>query len=138
MKTVQGFGYQVRVPGGVAEARERVEAALKEQGFGVLTEIDVQATLRAKLGVDTAPYLILGVCNPALAHRALEVTPHVGLMLPCTVTLRQEGDDTIVEVLRPEAALAVVGLPELRPMADEAERRLRAVTESLEATTADG
>jgi uncharacterized protein (DUF302 family) len=138
MKTIQEFGYQVRVPGGVAEARERVEAALKEQGFGVLTEIDVQATLRSKLGVDTAPYLILGVCNPTLAHQALAVTPHVGLMLPCTVTLRQEGDHTVVEVLRPEAALAVVGLPELRPMADEAERRLRAVVAAIEATTADG
>ncbi len=132
MKEIAEYGYQVRLDLPLEQARERVAAALKEQGFGILTEIDVQATLRDKLGEETAPYRILGVCNPQLAHRALGVNPHVGLMLPCTVTLHAEGASTVIEVLRPEAALRVVGDASLQPIAAEAERRLRAVGESLE------
>lgn len=132
MNAIGTYAYQVELAEPISAARERVVAALKEQAFGVLTEIDVQATLREKIGAETAPYRILGVCNPALAHQALTASPHVGLMLPCTVTLREENGRTIVEVLRPEAALSVVGIDELQPMAAEAERRLLLVTEALD------
>jgi len=136
MNTIGHYGYQVELSGPISGAREQVIAALKEQGFGVLTEIDVQATLREKIGAETAPYRILGVCNPTLAHQALTATPHVGLMLPCTVTLREENSRTIVEILRPEAALSAIGLDELRPTAAEAERRLLAVAGTLETAAA--
>lgn len=134
MNTIGHYGYQVELSGPISGAREQVIAALKEQGFGVLTEIDVQAILREKIGAETAPYRILGVCNPTLAHQALTATPHVGLMLPCTVTLREENSRTTVEILRPEAALSVIGLDELRPTAAEAERRLLLVAEALDQT----
>jgi uncharacterized protein (DUF302 family) len=136
MNTIGHYGYQVELSGPISGAREQVIAALKEQGFGVLTEINVQAILREKIGAETAPYRILGVCNPTLAHQALTATPHVGLMLPCTVTLREENSRTIVEILRPEAALSVIGLDELRPTAAEAERRLLAVAGTLETAAA--
>ena len=110
MHTIDNYGYAIELAEALPEARQRVIAALKEQGFGVLTEIDVQATLREKIGAETAPYRILGVCNPALAHQALTASPHAGLMLPCTVTLREENGHTTVEVLRPEAALSVIGI----------------------------
>lgn len=132
MKTIGTYGYQMELSEPLPAAREQVVAVLKEQGFGVLTEVDVQATLKEKLGVESIPYRILGVCNPALAHQALNVSSHVGLMLPCTVTLREEDGRTIVEVLRPEAALSVVGIDELRPTAAEAERRLLLVVEALD------
>jgi uncharacterized protein (DUF302 family) len=134
MNAIGTYAYQVELLEPLSAARERAIAALKEQGFGVLTEIDVQATLREKIGAETAPYRILGVCNPALAHQALTASPHVGLMLPCTVTLREENGRTIVEVLRPEPALSVVGIDELRPTAAEAERRLLLVAQALEQT----
>lgn len=114
--------------------RERVEAALKEQGFGILTEIDVQATLREKLGIEREPYLILGACNPQLAHRALEADPSVGALLPCNVVLRAEDDRTRVEILNPSVALAIAGTPEdLAAVADEARDRLLQVVAALEA-----
>jgi uncharacterized protein (DUF302 family) len=131
MTAIGTYAYQVELAEPLSAARERVIGALKEQGFGVLTEIDVQATLREKIGAETAPYRILGVCNPVLAHQALTASPHAGLMLPCTVTLREEAGRTIVEVLRPDAALSVVGVDELRPTAAEAERRLLLVAEAL-------
>ena len=132
MNAIGSYAHQVELADPMPAARERVVAALKEHGFGVLTEIDVQATLREKLGEEIAPYRILGVCNPALAHQALMASPHAGLMLPCTVTLREEHGRTIVEVLRPEAALSVVGIDDLRPIAAEAERRLLLVAEALD------
>lgn len=114
--------------------RERVEAALAEQGFGILTEIDVQATLREKLGIEREPYLILGACNPQLAHRALEADPSVGALLPCNVVLRAEDDRTRVEILNPSVALAIAGTPEdLAAVADEARDRLLQVVAALEA-----
>lgn len=116
--------------------RERVEAALVEQGFGILTEIDVQGTLREKLGIEREPYLILGACNPQLAHRALEADPSVGALLPCNVVLRSEDDRTRVEILDPSAALAIArGHDGLAAVADEARDRLLQVVATLDAGT---
>jgi uncharacterized protein (DUF302 family) len=136
----------LRLPGTVAELRPRVEAALKAEGFGVLTEIDVAATLKAKLGLDRPPYLILGACNPPLAHCALEADPSVGALLPCNVVLREEhaggeagGEaasggrrETVIEALDPLAALGIVGEPAVEAVAAEARARLERAIASLE------
>ena len=108
--------------------------ALKAQGFGVLTEIDVQATLRDKLGEDMEPYLILGACNPPLAHRALAADRRIGLLLPCNVVVRAEAGQTVIEALDPQAMVAVAGEASLQPVADEAAARLRAALDSLQNT----
>ena len=105
--------------------------ALKGEGFGVLTEIDVQATMRAKLGIDRDPYVILGACNPALANRALEGDPSVGALLPCNVVLRADGTDTIVEALDPMAALGIVDAVAVHAVAEEAAARLRRAVAAL-------
>ena len=109
----------------------RVREVLAEQGFGVLTEIDVRATMKAKLGEDMEDYIILGACNPQLAHQALQVDRSVGLLLPCNVVVRRADDATVVEVLDPEVMVAVPELEELRPVADEAGRRLSAALSAL-------
>ncbi|MFA1542664.1 DUF302 domain-containing protein [Actinomadura monticuli] len=114
-----------------AETVERVRTALKEQGFGVLTEIDVRATLQEKLGETMEDYLILGACNPPLAHRALEVDRRIGLLLPCNVVVRSEGGDTLVEALDPQVMVTVSEQPGLGPVADDAAGRLTAALESL-------
>jgi len=121
----------VRLPVPFAEATDRVKAALKEQGFGVLTEIDVRATLREKLGEETEDYLILGACNPPLAHRALGIDRRIGLLLPCNVVIRADGSDVIVEAADPQAMVAFTGEPRLQPIADEAADRLTAALTSL-------
>jgi uncharacterized protein (DUF302 family) len=109
-----------------------VRAALKEQGFGVLTEIDVRATMREKLGAEMEPYVILGACNPPLAHRALEVDRMIGLLLPCNVVVRADGEDgTRVQALDPQVMIDVPERDELRPVADEAGTRIRAALDSL-------
>ena len=126
------YTFGTTLGGGVAQARPRVEAALKAEGFGVLTEIDVAATMKAKLGIDRAPYLILGACNPPLAHRAIEADPSVGAMLPCNVVLREEAGGTIVEVLDPAAAMGIVDDARVRDVATEARERLRRVVTALE------
>jgi uncharacterized protein (DUF302 family) len=125
----------LRLPGTVASLRPRVEAALKAEGFGVLTEIDVAATLKGKLGLDRPPYLILGACNPPLAHRALDADPSIGALLPCNVVLREEGEgraETVVEVLDPRAAFGIVGAPEVEAVAEEARARLERALARLE------
>ena len=124
MPTLTSFTFGTRLPGSVNDARPRVEAALRAEGFGVLTEIDVQATMKSKLGVDGPGYLILGACNPPLAHRAIEADPSVGALLPCNVVLREDGLETIVEAMDPMAALGIVGSPAIRAVAEEARDRL--------------
>ncbi|MDX3191292.1 DUF302 domain-containing protein [Streptomyces sp. MN03-5084-2B] len=114
------------------KAVEAVRAALKDQGFGVLTEIDVRATMREKLDVEMEPYVILGACNPPLAHRALEADRMIGLLLPCNVVVRADGDDsTLVQALDPAVMITVPEREELRPVADEAGKRLRAALDAL-------
>ncbi|WP_371484363.1 DUF302 domain-containing protein [Kitasatospora sp. NBC_00315] len=114
-----------------AEAVEQVRTALAEQGFGILTEIDVQATLRAKLGEEIEEYVILGACNPALAHRALQVDRRIGLLLPCNVVVRAADGRTVVEVMDPQLMVRVTEQPALEAVADEAAGRLRAALDAL-------
>jgi len=126
------YGYTKRLPDRFGPAVvNRVKAALADQGFGVLTEIDVQSTLRAKLGVDMEDYLILGACNPRLAHRALDIDREIGLLLPCNVVIRGEADGTVVQALDPQTMVAITGRPELKTVADEATTRLRTALDSL-------
>ena len=108
-----------------------VASALAAEGFGILTTIDVQATLKAKLGVDVAPYTILGACNPELASRGLAIEPDLGVLLPCNVVVRREGDRTIIAAMEPLAALALAGNPELEPIATEARDRLERAIERV-------
>ncbi|MCX4862113.1 DUF302 domain-containing protein [Streptomyces canus] len=110
---------------------DAVREALAAQGFGVLTEIDLAATLKAKLGHDMEDYLILGACNPSLARRAIEADRTIGLLLPCNVVVRREGDHTLVQALDPNTMLALTGLPALQPVAQEAAARLDAALASL-------
>jgi len=114
------------------KAVDAVRAALKDQGFGVLTEIDVQATMREKLDVEMEPYVILGACNPPLAHRALEADRMIGLLLPCNVVVRADGDDrALVQALDPAVMITVPEREELRPVAEEAGKRIRAALDVL-------
>lgn len=113
-------------------AIDEVTAALKTEGFGVLTEIDVSTTLKKKIGVDFPPYRILGACNPLLAHQALSLDPEVGLLLPCNVTVRQtESGATAVAIIDPLVMLGVVTNPAIQPIADEARARLQRVVDTL-------
>lgn len=125
------YGITIRIADPFADAVTRVRAALKDQGFGVLTEIDVTATLRDKLGEQMEDYLILGACNPPLAHRALGVDRRIGLLLPCNVVVRADGDTTVVEALNPEIMVDIAGQQALRPVAEEATRRLTAALDTL-------
>ena len=130
---VMDYGITIRTHIPFAEAVARVREALNAQGFGVLTEIDVQATLRDKLGQDIEDYLILGACNPPLAHRALDADRKIGLLLPCNVVVRTAGGQTIIEALNPQIMAEVTDQPSLRPVADEATTRIRAALDSLQA-----
>jgi uncharacterized protein (DUF302 family) len=121
------YGITIRTSAPFAQAVARIREALKAQGFGVLTEIDVQATLRDRLGEEMEEYLILGACNPPLAHRALSADRRIGLLLPCNVVIRTEAGQTVIEALDPQAMVAVTGEPSLQPVADEAASRLRAL-----------
>ncbi len=113
------------------EARTRVTGALKREGFGVLTEIDMQATLKKKLDVDTAAYVILGACNPQLAHRAIELEPAIGLLLPCNVVVAQDGDDAVIAAASPTVMFSVVERKDaLAAIAGDADARLRRAIET--------
>ncbi|MEV4005000.1 DUF302 domain-containing protein [Actinomadura sp. NPDC049753] len=128
-----GYAITVRLRRPFGEAVEQVRAVLKDQGFGVLTEIDVRATLREKLGEAMEDYLILGACNPRLAHRALGVDRRIGLLLPCNVVVRTDGGDTVVEAMDPQVMVSVSDQPDLGPVADEAAERLAAALRRLDA-----
>jgi uncharacterized protein (DUF302 family) len=125
-----GFSVDLQAPPG--EAEHKVRELLKDEGYGVLTEIDVRSTLKEKLGAEFRPYKILGACNPPLAKLALDAEPAIGLLLPCNVVVeaRPEGGSR-VSFLDPEAALGIVGNPELKSVAGEAGRRLRRVADRL-------
>ncbi|MEV1142204.1 DUF302 domain-containing protein [Micromonospora sp. NPDC049799] len=128
------YAMTVRLSTGFGPTVERVRAALKDQGFGVLTEIDMRSTLREKLGADVEDYVILGACNPPLAHRAMQADPAIGLLLPCNVVVRAEGaDSTVVQAMDPQVMVQLSDAPELRGVADEAAARLRAALDVLSA-----
>ncbi len=105
--------------------------ALTAYTFGTRVAGNVAATLKAKLGIERGPYVILGACNPPLSHRAIEADPSVGALLPCNVVLREDGADTIVEAMDPQAALGIVGTPAIEPIAREARARLERVIDRL-------
>lgn len=123
MSIVLDASYENTVP--------RVKAALQAEGFGTLTEIDVTATLKEKLGVDMERYLIIGACNPQLAHRALDIDRQVGLLLPCNVVVREHGSRTVVQALDADVIARVGERPALEPIADEARRRIQAALDVL-------
>jgi uncharacterized protein (DUF302 family) len=115
------------------QAVARVREALAGQGFGVLTEIDVRATLREKRGLDMEDYLILGACNPDLAHRALDLDRSIGVLLPCNVVISARDGGSTVRIMDPQVMAAVAEMEQLQPIADEAARRLQAVLDALSA-----
>lgn len=119
------------------QAIARTLSALKAEGFGVLSDIDVQRAMKEKLGVDMPPYRILGACNPPLAHQALQAVPDIGLLLPCNVIVREEAPQrVVVGFLDPQSMVSLTGRPDVRTVADAAEQRLRRACESLGGSTA--
>lgn len=120
------FTFHRIVSGAMADVVERIKAALKTEGFGVLTEIDIEATLQAKLGADFRPYRILGACNPPLAKKALEAEPRIGVMLPCNVIVQQIADGQVeIAAIDPAAPMGVIGNAALSEIAAEVGLRLR-------------
>jgi uncharacterized protein (DUF302 family) len=124
------FGGETKL--GFDEAVAKVEEALKEQGFGVLTEINAQKVLKEKLDIDRRPYKILGACNPNFAHQALDMEPEIGVLLPCNVLVyEKENGDIMVSAMNPEAALGLVGNPDIEEIAKEVRNRIEVALEKL-------
>ena len=129
------YGYTAHLAGvAFDEARARVTDALKAQGFGVLTEIDVKATMKAKLNREFRRYVILGACNPELAHRALETELAVGLLLPCNVCLWEEDGGTVVSIAKPAAMFEIVKSAALQPLVGDVDQRLHCAIDEIGAT----
>lgn len=130
MSTQYAFGKTVQST--YAETIRKATEALAVEGFGVLTTIDVAATLKTKLGKDTKPYVILGACNPQFAHRALEAEPEIGTLLPCNVVVREQQDGaTRVDIMDPKAVLQLTGRPEITPIAMEVRQKLERVLAAI-------
>jgi uncharacterized protein (DUF302 family) len=127
MPTATGYTLTAATELELAEAVERVRHELKEEGFGVLCEIDVAATLREKLGVEQEPYVILGACNPPLAHSALAAEPDLGTLLPCNVVVYRSGGETHISAIDAERMLSIVGNDALAPVAAQVRDKLAAV-----------
>lgn len=130
--TITDYAFRTKLNLPYEQAIEKVTAALKAEGFGVLTEIDVKATLKKKLDVDFRRYVILGACNPKLAHQALNSELEIGLLLPCNVIVYEEDGGSVVSIVDPIAMLGVVGNPALDAIATEARTRLRRVLEAVQ------
>jgi len=126
------YGFNIEVKGGFADIVQRVTEALKTEGFGVLTDIDVQATMKAKLGIDGKPYRILGACNPPLAHKAISADPDIGLLLPCNVVVREDAaGKIIVGFMDPIAVMKLTDNPGITDIAKDVRGRLERVRDQL-------
>lgn len=130
-KTIQDYGDRVDLAVSYEEGIDRVTTALKEEGFGVLTQIDVKETLNKKLGAEFRRYKILGACNPPLAHRALQAELEIGLLLPCNVIVYETDAGCTIGIVDPISMLGVVDSPALKPVAEEARERLKRVADEL-------
>jgi uncharacterized protein (DUF302 family) len=128
---VSNYSFDVTVSATFDEAVDAVKEALAGAGFGVLTEIDVQATMKDKLDIDQPPYVILGACNPPLAHRAITAEPEIGVLLPCNVVVRQTDDTVTVDFMDPAAVLSLVDSPGVEELATEVRSRLQGVAAAL-------
>ncbi|MDZ7751168.1 MAG: DUF302 domain-containing protein [Gammaproteobacteria bacterium] len=129
---MSNYGFDIHVDGGFDDVVERVTEALKAEGFGVLSDIDVKATLKKRLDIDRRPYRILGACNPPLAHQALEAEPDIGLLLPCNVVVREDDDGrVVVAFMDPQAVLGIVQREELAQLGAEVKTRLQKVRDAL-------
>ncbi|CAN5824518.1 DUF302 domain-containing protein [soil metagenome] len=132
VETSHGYGVRVRLPGvSFAEAEERATNALKEEGFGILSEIDLKAAMKEKLDLDYRQYKILGACNPALANQGLQEEYELGLLLPCNVIVYEDAEGGVVAAVDPKTMLDVVGNDALAQIAEEAEMRLGRALEAL-------
>ena len=129
MSTAPGYTLTTTTTAPFADALDRVRAELRQEGFGVLCEIDVQATLREKLGVEEDPYTILGACNPPLAHQALTAEPQLGTLLPCNVVVYQRDGETYISAIDAQRMLSIVGNDELASVAARVRSKLAAVVE---------
>lgn len=126
------YYFSTQLSGSIENAKQKVTEALKTEGFGVLTEIDVKATMKAKLDIDKRPYLILGACNPNLANQAIDNEPDIGLLLPCNVVVREEEDGAItVSFMDPQAVLQLVDREEIVELAKDVRARLQRVCDAL-------
>lgn len=129
---MSAYGFNVKVKGNMEQVITKVTEALQTEGFGILTEIDVQATLKKKLNIDRKPYRILGACNPGYAHQALDAEPDIGLLLPCNVVVREEADGSIdVGFMDPEAVLGLVKSDAVRKIGKEVRTKLERVRDAL-------
>lgn len=126
------YGFNVTFSGSYEQAINRVTEELAKEGFGILTQIDVKATLKKKLDIDKRPYIILGACNPTLANKAINAEPDIGLLLPCNVVIREEQDDSItVAFMDPQAVLQLVQHPDVHELAKEVKQKLERVRDGL-------